>query len=81
MLYWVVDKGEFYWVVTLHTPMYNRLMLISSLRLDYPVVNGGSDKRSVCLGYRHSLEIFPIQWGVGWSYLEFPNHLVVDKIG
>ena len=32
------------------------------------------------LGYPYSQEdyIFPIQWGAGWSYLEFPHHRV-DK--
>ena len=43
---------------------------------NYPVVNGGSDKRSE-LG----VPIFPIysfsEWGASWSYLEFPNHLIV----
>ena len=26
----------------------------------------------------HIPYIFPIQWGAGSSYLEFPNHLIVD---
>ena len=43
---------------------------------NYPVVNGGSEKRSE-LG----VPIFPTnvpykQWGAVWSYLEFPNHLI-----
>ena len=43
------------------------------------VVNGGSDKRSelgVFMGI-HILYIPYEQRGTGWSYLEFPNHLIV----
>ena len=35
----------------------------------------GSEKRSIW-GI-HSPYIFPITWGAVWSYLEFPNHLLV----
>ena len=28
------------------------------------------------LGCPYSRQIFPIQWGAGWSYLEYPNHLI-----
>ena len=36
------------------------------------VVHEGNDTRSE-LG----VSIFPLQWGAGWSYLEFPNRLIV----
>ena len=25
----------------------------------------------------HIRYIFPLKWGAGWSYLEFPRHLIV----
>ena len=34
----------------------------------------GSDTRS--LWGIHFPYIFPLKWGAGWSYLEFPNHLI-----
>ena len=27
----------------------------------------------------HTPYIIPTQWGASWSYLEFPNHLIVKK--
>ena len=67
--------------------------------LNYPVVNGGSDKGSVSgvsmlsmniydiyiyiyIMYIHIhiyIYILPIQWGAVQSYLEFPNHLIVNE--
>ena len=37
--------------------------------------SGGSDRRSVW--GTHFPDIFTISWGAVWSYLEFPNYLVV----
>ena len=41
---------------------------------DYPVVNGGSDKRSV---WGTHIPYSYLIYGEPRSYLEFPNHLIV----
>ena len=38
---------------------------------------GGSDSE---LGVFIIPLIFPIQWGAVWSYLEFPNHLILTDM-
>ena len=38
---------------------------------------GGSDSELGLSFVIHIPHVSPIQWGAVWSYLEFPNHLLV----
>ena len=53
--------------------------MVVSMGIYYPVVNGGSDKRRSVWG-THIPYIFPMKTGEPKSYLEFPNHLIVNPL-